>query len=123
METSFAFSGEPSSGADSHRSSAAPVGQRKERSGSQGERGGRDFNSHSGSKSEYKSSTPSSSSQQTEHRLPPQQHSSMLDYNSHPEKDKTPTSSSASNNGRQTISSSKEHSKDKEVSLFLKKRF
>ncbi|KAK6960962.1 WW domain-containing adapter protein with coiled-coil [Biomphalaria glabrata] len=114
METSFAFSGEPSSGADSHRSSAAPVGQRKERSGSQGERGGRDFNSHSGSKSEYKSSTPSSSSQQTEHRLPPQQHSSMLDYNSHPEKDKTPTSSSASNNGRQTISSSKEHSKDKE---------
>ncbi|KAH9498124.1 hypothetical protein Btru_008321 [Bulinus truncatus] len=113
MDTSFAFSGEPSSGADTYRPVAAPLGQRKERSGSQGKRGSRDYNNYSGSKSEYKSSTPSSS-QQTEHRLPSQQHSNTVEYNSHSEKDKTPTSSSASNNGKQTVSSNKEHNKDKE---------
>lgn len=121
METSFVFSGEHSSATgipDSNRPTASSSGQRKERSGSQGERGVKDYNSQTGSKSEHKSSTPSSSSQHfhtSEHasRSSTYQHTGGGDCNSHSEKDnKHSSSSSTANNGRQT-------GKDKEVSCIV----
>lgn len=112
METSFAFSGEPSSGVPDTNRPTASTGQK---AGAGSDRGIREYNNYQGSKTEYKGSTPSSSSQHQEHKISTKQYPGG-EFNSHTEK----TLSSVSNNGKQSISSSKEHGKDKEVScLFL----
>ncbi|XP_059160961.1 WW domain-containing adapter protein with coiled-coil-like isoform X2 [Physella acuta] len=106
METSFAFSGEPSSGVPDTSRPTASAGQR---AGAQSDRGIKEYNNYQGSKTEYKGSTPSSSSQHQEHRISSKQYPGG-EFNSHTEK----ALSSVSNNGKQSISSSKEHGKDKE---------